>query len=384
MNSLQVLNKDAREVVQLSEEQSMMREAAQRFCKEQSDAERARSLMTAKQGYDSDVWQQIADMGWLGVMVPSQYGGADLGVAELVPVLEEMGRRILSSPIQAVAMATQALVSAGTEQQKAEWLPKIVEGSVVTVGLNDANHWNFAKPTCQAKQAGDQLQLSGKKYFVRDADTAEALIATVQLNGAAALVLIPREAINDDAIERQQTIDEVVRCFRVNLDEITIPASNILDDGDASVAIQTIAAVGTLLLSAEMTGGLAAALDLIVDYALTRKTFGKLIGSYQGIKHPTADILCHYEHARGLLYGAAHESSKDLLSYDNEILVRMLKAWIGDKYSYAGDRAVQFHGGIGFTYECNAQIFLRRAQFGQSQFGDAPHHRKALAKLLLD
>lgn len=384
MNSLNVLNKDARDVVQLSEEQSMLREAAQRFCKEQSDAERARVLIKAEQGYDSNVWEQIADMGWLGVTVPSEYGGADLSVAELVPVLEEMGRSIMHSPLQAVAMATQALTSAGTAEQKSTWLPRIVEGSVVTVGLNDANHWNFSKPVCKASRVGDQLQLSGKKTFVRDADTADAIIATVQLNGSAALVLIPREAINEDAIERQQTIDEVVRCFRVNLDEVSIPVENVLDEGDSTVAIQTVSAVGALLLSAEMTGGMAAALDLIVDYALTRKTFGKYIGSYQGIKHPTADILCDYEHARALLYGAAHEASKDLLSYDTEILIRMLKAWVGDKYSYAGDRAVQFHGGIGFTYECNAQIFLRRAQFGQSQFGDAPHHRKLLAKLLLD
>lgn len=384
MNSLDVLNKDARDVVQLSEEQIMMREAAQRFCKEQSDAERARALMAADQGYDSAVWQQIAEMGWLGVTVPSEYGGADLSVAELVPVLEEMGRSIMHSPIQGVAMATQALVSAGTEAQKSEWLAKIVEGGVVTVGLSDANHWNFSRPICEAKQAGDQLELSGKKYFVRDADTAQAIIATVKINGSAALVLIPRSAISDAAIERQQTIDEVVRCFRVNLDGISIPAENILDGGDSIVAIQTVSAVGALLLSAEMTGGLAAALDLIVDYALTRKTFGKFIGSYQGIKHPTADILCHYEHARGLLYGAAHEASKDLLSNDSEILIRMLKAWVSDKYCYAGDRAVQFHGGIGFTYECNAQIFMRRAQFGQSQFGDGPHHRKLLAKLLLD
>lgn len=384
MNSLELLNKDARDVVKLSEEQAMMREAAQRFCKEQSDAERARALMVAEQGYDDSVWHQIAEMGWLGITVPSEYGGADLSVAELVPVLEEMGRSIMHSPIQAVAMATQALVSAGTEEQKAAWLPKVVDGAVVTVGLNDAKHWDFTKPQCTAKQAGSQLQLSGTKGFVRDADTADALIATVELDGAAALVLIPRDAIPADAIERQTTIDEVVRCFRVCLDGISVPAENLLSNGDAMTAIHSVNAVGTLLLSAEMTGGLAAALDLIVEYALTRKTFGRFIGSYQGIKHPTADILCHYEHARGLLYGAAHESSKDLLSEDADVLTRMLKAWVGDKYSYAGDRAVQFHGGIGFTYECNAQIFLRRAQFGQSQFGDAPHQRKVLAKLLLD
>ena len=384
MNSLKVLTKDAREVLQLSEEQAMMREAAQRFCKQQSDAECARALMVAEQGYNNDVWTQIAEMGWLGVMVPSEHGGADLSVAELVPVVEEMGRQLLHSPIQAVAMATQALLSAGTEQQQADWMPKIVNGSVITVGLTDANHWNFAKPTCTAELAGGQLSLSGVKTFVRDADTAEAIIANVQLDGATRLILIPRDALADEAIGRQKTIDEVVRCFRVDLNGVTIPESCILDGGDASVAIQTVVAVGALLLSAEMTGGMAAALDLIVDYALTRKTFGKQIGSYQGIKHPTADILCDYEHARALLYGASHEASKDLLSYDTEILIRMLKAWVGDKYCYAGDRAVQFHGGIGFTYECNAQIFMRRAQFGQSQFGDAPHHRKQLAKLLLD
>jgi alkylation response protein AidB-like acyl-CoA dehydrogenase len=120
-----------------------------------------------------------------------------------------------------------------------------------------------------------------------------------------------------------------------------------------------------------------------VDYLKTRKQFGKLIGSYQALKHPTVDILVSMDSARSFIYHAAALVGDDTLSTDAQIACRMAKAQACQTLCYAGDRAVQFHGGMGFTYDCDAQLYIRRAQWSQQQYGDAQHHRKRLATLLL-
>jgi alkylation response protein AidB-like acyl-CoA dehydrogenase len=139
-----------------------------------------------------------------------------------------------------------------------------------------------------------------------------------------------------------------------------------------------------LLTAAEATGSAASCLDTVVDYLKTRKQFGKLIGSYQALKHPTVDILTAMDSGRSFIYHAATLVSDAPLDRDAEIACRMAKAHATETLLYAGDRAVQFHGGMGFTYECDAQLYIRRAQWSQQQFGDAQHHRKRLAALLLD
>ena len=142
--------------------------------------------------------------------------------------------------------------------------------------------------------------------------------------------------------------------------------------------------LGALLTAAEAAGSAGACLDTTVDYLKTRKQFGKLIGSYQALKHPCVDILMAIDSARSFIYHAATLLEDGSLGHDAEIACRMAKAQAGDALLQAGDRAVQFHGGMGFTYECDAQLYIRRAQWSSQQFGDALHHRKRLATLLLD
>ena len=149
-------------------------------------------------------------------------------------------------------------------------------------------------------------------------------------------------------------------------------------------ALRDFRLLGALLLAAESTGSCGSCLDTVVDYLKTRKQFGKLIGSYQALKHPTVDILTAVDSCRSFIYHAASLVTEEPLDKDAEIACRMAKAQATDTLLYAGDRAVQFHGGMGFTYECDAQLYIRRAQWAQQQFGDAQHHRKRLASLLLD
>ena len=183
-------------------------------------------------------------------------------------------------------------------------------------------------------------------------------------------------------------LDETKRAAKLNLEGVTVPAANLLDAANADGVLRDLQLLGALLVAAEATGSTGACLDTVVDYLKTRKQFGKLIGSYQALKHPTVDILCDLDAARSLIYHAATlldaaEAGAEL-DQDTEIACRMAKAQAVEALTFAGDRAVQFHGGMGFTYECDAQLYIRRAQYSQQQFGDAWHHRKRLAGLLLD
>lgn len=199
-----------------------------------------------------------------------------------------------------------------------------------------------------------------------------------------AFVIVNREQLAENAIVRHTLIDETKRAFKVDFSGIVVERSALLDTAKSETALRDLKLIGALLTAAEATGSAAAALDLTVEYLKNRKQFGKFIGSYQALKHPTVEILNQMETARSLLYHAATIVGDEPLDTDMEIACRMAKVQATEALLFAGDRAVQFHGGMGFTYECDAQLYIRRAQWSQQQFGDAYHHRKRLASLLLD
>jgi len=364
-----------------SEEQADLLEVATNFCREKSPIEKVRALMTDERGYDPDVWKEIAELGWLGIAVPEEYGGAGLSLAEAAPVMEQMGRFMLAGPFYATTLAAQALLAGGTEEQKQSWLLKIVEGAVATLALSEANNdWNLANVEATAVRDGDHFVLSGNKRFVADAASAELLIASVMLDGAPALVLVQSSELPEDALRREIIIDETKRSYEVTLDGVRVGDDALMDPEKARDALSHIHLAANLLASAEMVGGTCAVIDYTIDYLKTRKQFGKHIGSYQALKHPTVDAFIGYEQARSHLYAAAHCFNDQ---GTGEIATRMAKVKADQAYAYAADRSIQFHGGFGFTYDCDAQLYRRRAIWHASQFGDGAYHKNKLAELLL-
>jgi alkylation response protein AidB-like acyl-CoA dehydrogenase len=226
--------------------------------------------------------------------------------------------------------------------------------------------------------------VTGTKKFVADAAAAALFVVVVEHEGAPALAIVRTEQLAEGAIAANTLIDQTKRSATVEFTGVTVaPADMVTGPGVAS-ALRDFQLLGALLTAAEATGSAASCLDTIVDYLKTRKQFGKLIGSYQALKHPAVEILTQVDASRSFIYHAATLVGEDPLDRDAEIACRMAKAQATETLRYAGDRAVQFHGGMGFTYECDAQLYIRRAQWSQQQFGDAQHHRKRLAKLLLD
>ena len=364
-----------------TEEQIDMLGAAERFCREKSPMDKVRKLMESELGYNADVWTEIGALGWLGIAIPEEYGGVGLSLTEVVPVAEQMGRRMMHSPFAATTLAAQAILIGGTEAQKADILPKIAQGAAATLALSETNgDWNLENIKAEAMPDEKGYRLSDTKTFVADLKAAQWVITTVQLTGTIALAVIPKAAIPETAIRREVIIDETKRSYELNLDNVLIGEAELMSADKTEIALGHIHLAANLLSAAELTGSCQSCIDYTVEYLGTRKQFGKRIGAFQALKHPTVDAFVDYQKARSLLYTAAFNFGKQ---GEGEIAVRMAKAKAEETLSFAADRSIQFHGGFGFTYECDAQLYRRRAIFLASQYGDARYHKQKLADLLL-
>ncbi len=360
-----------------SEAQGDLLEVATEFCRDRSPMSKVRALMESDSGFDAAVWREMADLGWMAIAVPEEFGGVGLSLAEVAPVIEQMGRNMLASPFVQTTLTAQALLTGGNDAMKAEWLPKLAAGSVATLALSEPHgDWDIGHIDARAVQDGDRLALSGQKHFVLWADSADLIVASVQFGGEAALVLLNRDDLPAGALRRETIIDETKRSFALSLTGISVPHTALIKAPN----LQALADAALLLQSAEMVGGTQAVIDYTLGYLQTRKQFGKLIGEYQALKHPMVDAYVSYEKARSHLYGAAHSHGQQGKA---AVAAHMAKASADKAYAYAADRAIQFHGGFGFTHDCDAGLHRRAAIFHASQYGDAAYHRSKLADLLL-
>ena len=356
-----------------SEEQGDLLDVAQAFCRDRSPIDRVRALIADDLGHDPAIWSEIADLGWLGVAIPEIYGGSGLGLAEVVPIVEAMGRHLMQTPYVSTVLAAEVLRVAGTDAQRAAWLPRIAGGAAASLALSEAySGWRL--DAVETQLAGGRL--SGTKRLVADAAAAELLIASAKQNGAVVLCLIEREAIPAEALRREKVVDETKRSYEVTFDGLAVGPDAIL----ASAPLDHVNLTANLLSAAEMAGATQAAIDYTVEYLTTRKQFGKLIGSYQSLKHPTVDNYVAWEQARSHVYAAAHCFNEQ---GTGEIATRMAKVSTLTALANTADRAIQFHGGFGFTYDCDAQLYRRRAIWHAAQYGDAGYHKRRLADLLL-
>jgi alkylation response protein AidB-like acyl-CoA dehydrogenase len=366
--------------ISFSDEQGMLLDTAVDFFRDKSPISVVREQLATEHGFDPDVWQEMASLGWLGLAVPEQHGGSGLGLAEAVTIAEPMGRHLCATPFLSTQLTIQALLHSDSAPC-VEWLSRLANGEPGSVALVEpGGDWSLQRVRSAAVPRDSGFTLSGVKSFVTDAAVARVLVASVTLDGAPALAMIDTSTLRDGALSREIVIDETRRSYRLNLDGVEIAETDLIRDEAALAALNAVQRAALLLLSAESCGGTAGVLDVVVEYLNTRTQFGRTIGAYQALKHPTVDILIGLERARSHLYHAASVLDQD----DAEVALRMAKVESSEAFAFAGDRAIQFHGAFGFTYECDAQLYLRRALWCQYQFCDAPHHRAALAPALLD
>jgi alkylation response protein AidB-like acyl-CoA dehydrogenase len=365
----------------LSDEQATLLEVATSFSREKASMSETRRQIASETGFDRALWDEMAELGWLGIAVPEQFGGSGLSLAEVVTVVEPMGRHLAGSPFMSTQMFAQGVLTGGSEQLKKELLPQICRGAIGAVALfEDEGDWDLTRINASATAHGDKLRLTGSKTLVCDAAAADFVLVSVNLGGEPALVAIKRGDLPRDCCKREVIIDETRRAYRLDLDGLVASSSLLMSGASAKAALKAIRDTFLLLGSAEAAGGIAGVLDVVVEYLNTRSTFGRKIGSYQSLKHTCSEILIGLERSRSHVY---HAASLLAANEDADVALAMAKVESVETFVFAGDRAVQFHGGFGFTYDCDAQLYLRRALWLQYAFGDAMHHRRRLADLLL-
>jgi alkylation response protein AidB-like acyl-CoA dehydrogenase len=367
--------------ITFSEEQAMLQDVAVSFCREKVSIGEVRRQIASDSGFDRELWKEISGLGWLAVAVPEEFGGTNLSLAEVVSIVEPMGRHLAGTPFVSTQLFIQGLLAGGSDELKSELLPKICEGAVGTVALFERDgDWDLEQIEAAVVIEGDKARLSGTKTLVCDAGVADHFLVSAQLGGAPALTVLSAADLPRERRRRETVIDETRRSFTLDLAGLNISRKALIIGDKAKAALKAIRDAALLLSSAEAAGGIAGTLELIVGYLNQRTAFGRKIGSYQSLKHTCSDILIGLERARSHVY---HAASLIAAGENADVALRMAKVEAGDSFVFAGDRSIQFHGGFGFTFDCDGQLFLRRALWLQYAFGDAAHHRRRLAELLL-
>ena len=364
------------------EDHELLRDSARRFLEEHCPIEAVRRLAGDPAGYDPAVWKEMAELGWTGLSVAEEHGGAGLGHLHLALLFEETGRRVLPSPLLGTTLASLALGRTGSNDQQARWLPGLASGEAIgTLALTEPRaSWIPGDIDAEAVREGDAYVLRGEKTHVLSASRADFVVAPFQCDDEVALFVVPLPS-SGVSVRDEVGVDPTRRTGRIRFEDARVPADARLARGDGT-ALAEVHVKATALLAAEMVGGAEAALIMTRDYAIDRKQFDRPIGSFQAIKHPLVEIMIGVEHARSLAYGAA--ADLDASDEVDDTLARMAKASASEVFWYAADRGIQFHGGFGFTIDCDMHFYLKRAMWSRATLGDAAHHRAALAAKLLD
>jgi alkylation response protein AidB-like acyl-CoA dehydrogenase len=372
-----------------TEEQELLRDTARRFLESECDTQFVRRRMAEPAAVTDEFWQKLADQGWLGIVYPEEEGGSGLGLVDLVVLMEEMGRAVMPGPfLSTVLLGGAAIGEAGTPAQRRLWLPQIAAGTVkAALAWTEPNlRWDAAGITLRAREAGGGFTLSGTKLFVGDAHLADILVVAARtrdgstMEDGVSLFLVPRDTPGL-ALTILPTIDETRKLCEVRLDNVALPAGALLGARhEGWRPLSRVVERATVALAAEMCGGAQQVLDMTVAYAKIRITFGKPIGSYQGVKHQAADMLVAIENAKSLTYYAAWAVDQAL--DEVPLAVSMAKAAASDMYRKVAGTGIQLHGGIGMTWEHDLQLYFKRAKASEVAFGDATWHRERVAQLI--
>ncbi len=363
-------------------EQDEFRTSLRRALEARSPAKEVRRLMATELGFDREGWKKLnQELGLTAVHIPEAYGGAGFGMGELGIVLEEMGRSLLCAPFfSTTALATTAILNAGSEEQKQGLLPKIAAGDATaalafseTSGLNDA-----ASVETTAAQSGATWRLEGTKSFVLDGHTADLIVVLARRPGSSG-----EEGLSFFTVEGSasgltrtllKTMDETRKLARLEFKGVE--ARLLGTEGTAAAAFTKTMQQAVVLLANEMVGGAERLREDSLTYVQMRMQFGRALASFQTMKHKAADMLVDVEMAKSAAYYAAAALDED--DAEMPAIASLAKACASDAYIQTAIHAVQMHGGIGFTWDNDTHLWFKRAKSSEILFGDANQHREKM------
>jgi alkylation response protein AidB-like acyl-CoA dehydrogenase len=350
----------------LNESQQILQSNARKFFAAECPTAEVRRIMETEHAHDEKLWRHMAEQGFLGVVIPEEAGGMGLGIVELAALAEEMGRALVPGAFIANVLASAALHTAGSTK----YLADIASGKIkATLALLESSgKWDV--------DAVAMAALKGEKMFVPDAGIADVIVVAARDGGDLALYAIDAKSTTRSAMP---FVDLTRRLYKVGFNG---GGERIATGAAARKALEQALDIATVALCAEMTGGMQRTMEIAVEYAKTRKQFGKPIGQYQAVQHQCADMYLWTESSRSATYYAAWALDSGIPEARSAVSVA--KVYASDACRETGNRGVQVQGGMGFTWENDTHLFYRRAKASEIAFGDATYHRERIAKLVID
>jgi alkylation response protein AidB-like acyl-CoA dehydrogenase len=367
-----------------SEEQEMLRQSARALLEKECPSAVVRRLMEDERGFDPALWAKMAELGWLGLVIPEAYGGGGLSYVDLVLVMEEMGRVLLPSPFIWTMMFAEAIKRAGTDAQRSALLPKIAAGNLIaTVAyLEPSAVWSADGITMAARPDGSGYVLDGTKLFVNDAHVADWILLAVRTGEAAerGITLFALESKRAGiSMTRLNTMDQTRKLAEVRFTGVKVERSDAVGElGSGWDTLSQIIDRGKVMLAGEMVGGAQKVLEMAVDYAKVRVQFGRPIGSFQAVQHKCANMMIDVEGAKSAVYYASWAVSNEVP--EGSLAAAVAKAAASDAFRRVSAEGIQVHGGIGFTWDHDMHLYFKRAKSSEFTFGDANWNRELVAQ----
>ena len=373
----------------LTEEQKMLRKSARDFLESECPASLVKEMAEDERGYSPELWQKMARLGWQGLLFPEQYGGSAGTSLDLVILLEETGRALLPGPLLPTILGGMIILEAGSEEQKAELLPEITRGDIkLSLALAEPSmRYPGSSMTTRAIDQDGRYIINGTKLFVPMAHVADHLICAARTNdNAEANDGITLFIINSESPGITYTPLKTMGCDKqceIVLNNVAVPVENILGKHDKGWEYITNRLIPMMIIAqcAEMNGGARKVIDMTVEYAKERVTFGQPLGSHQAIQHLCSDMLIALESAQVITYEAAWKIDQGL-SCDLE--VSMAKYMANDCYTRAVTSGTQIQGGISIIVDHDMPLYYRRAKAAEITLGDADYHLEMIASKLVD
>lgn len=362
-----------------TEETTLLRNTAREFLSNRLPIATVREMMMTPDGFDRAVWEEMAELGWVGLAIPEEHGGAGYGTTELSVIFEEMGRMVTPGPFFAtVGLAVPVILGLADEAQKSGLLPGIAAGEIIATvaAFEGSRDWGLENVETTATRDGDGWVLEGVKPHVLDGHLADLILVVARTDQG--LAVFPVGAGADGlTVEQVDVLDPTRRQATVTLEGVRAAAP--LGSGPAGDALSRALGVASALLACEQAGGAQRCLEMSTEYAKTRHQFGRPIGSFQAVKHRCAQMLVKVEHARSVAYHAVRVTEDPA---EFAIAAPLAASVASESYVWAAGENIQIHGGIGFTWEHDAHLYLKRAKSSSLLLGDPRYHRRTLGDAL--
>lgn len=368
----------------LTDEQEMFHSATRKFLERVSSMAHVRELWKCESGFDRAAWRQAAELGWFAAFADEQNGGGSVSghpVADASIVVEEVGRALFPGPVVPTNVVAYAIAQSGSSAQRLEYLPGLIGGDSIGAWAfaESTDSWDGAGIDLEAMPEGEGFRLTGLKSCVQDAASADLLVVSARAPAGLTQFLLPKgtPGVNVSPLD---SLDLGRRFANVQFDAAVVPSHALLGDvGGAGAAIERQRDLATVLVCAETVGAVNRCYEMTLEYARMRKTFGRPIGSYQALKHRFADMLLWLEGAKAITVAAASAAELDV---DRAEYASIAKAYVSDRGPAIVRDCLQIHGGIGYTWEYDLHLFLRRVDSNAALFGGAAHHEDRLAHLV--